>query len=314
MINLIKKIKFLIPDFIWEYFRLRAILKSHAVVASYWDRVLDKYDNGEIERVVIQPKKRIGYSERIIWQYWGQGFSKDDIPEVVQMCFDSVDKYKGDYTVIRLCDANLNEYIDLPQFVYEKYNNGIFGKAHFSDLVRLALLKVYGGVWLDATILLTAPLKDYLVNNEWFMFQRDWKQEDKKQWGRTYAYYFSWSKEFKVRLLNSVIYAKKETCVIADFFQLLLYYWKTEVEVEDYFFFQILFTQYMNRFPERNCSIVSDCLPNLLQMYITGSYCRYMVTEILDKISIHKLSYKTVTAVDLSKLTQIQCKIKRKFN
>ena len=304
MIGYIKKFKSFIPKFIWEYFRLRSILKSHAVVASYWDGVLEKYIDCDINKFQLQPKKNIKNSEKIIWQYWGQGLSRNEVPEVIQICFDSVDKYKGDYKVIRLCDDDLKEYIDLPQYVYEKYNNGTFNKAHFSDLVRLALLSTYGGVWLDATILLTAPLEDKLSSNKWFMYQRDWIQEDKKRWHRTYAYYFSWHRDFKVRLLNSVIYAREGSIVISDFFQLLLYYWKTENDVKDYFFFQILFTQYMNRFPERNCLIISDCLPNLLQMHITGSYRKYSVAEILKKVSIHKLSYKTVSVSELKNIIQ----------
>lgn len=305
IVNHIKKFKSFIPEFIWEYFRLRSILKSHAVVASYWDGVLKKYANGDFDKYSMQPKKNIENSEKIIWQYWGQGFSKKDVPEVVQMCFDSVDKYKGDYNIIRLCDDNLKEYIDLPQYVYEKYNNGTFGKAHFSDLVRLALLSSYGGVWLDATIFLTDSLENLWAGNEWFMYQRDWKQEDKKLWRRTYAYYFSWHREFKVRLLNSVIYSKKDARVIIDFFQLLLYYWKTENNAKDYFFFQILFTQYMDKYSDRNCPIVSDCLPNLLQMYITGSYRKYSITEILKMISIHKLSYKTISVDKIKEIYKI---------
>lgn len=281
---------------------MRSILKSHAIVALYWDCVLKKYTDNDINKYQLQPKKNIKNSEKIIWQYWGQGFSKKDVPEVIQICFDSVDKYKGDYKVIRLCDDDLKEYIDLPLYVYEKYNNGIFGKAHFSDLVRLALLSTYGGVWLDATILLTAPLEDKLTDKDWFMYQRDEEQEDKKTWSRTYAYYFSWHKDYKVRLLNSVIYAKKKTPVIFDLFQLLLYYWKTENDVKDYFFFQILFTQYMQKYPDRNCPIVSDCLPNMLQMYITGSYRKYSIPVILKMVPIHKLLYKTVSVDNIKEI------------
>lgn len=308
MIGYIKKFKSFIPEFIWEYFRLRAILKSHAKVAAYWDAVLDLYATGGIEKYNLLPKKELANSEKIIWQYWGQGYSKEDVPEVVQRCFDSVDKFSNGYTVIRLCDETLCEYIDLPSFVWDKYNNGALGKAHFSDLVRLALLQTYGGIWLDATILLTAPLENKLICGDYFMYQRDWAQEDKKQWRRTYAYYFSWHKGFKVRLLNSVIYSKRESKVIGDLFQLLLYFWKTENVVLDYFFFQILFTQYIEKFPDRNCYIVSDCLPNMLQMYITGSYRRYSIPEIFKKISIHKLSYKTVSVEDLKEIDDMSIK------
>ena len=305
MIAFIKKIKSFIPYSVWEYFRLRSILKSHKAVAQYWDNVLEKYSNGEIEKFSLKPKKNIDNSEKIIWQYWGQGFSSDVVPDVVQMCFDSVDTYKGDYTVIRLCDDDLNEYIELPDYVMNKYKNGIMGATHFSDILRLALIATYGGVWLDATVLLTGTLDNMLAHNDWFMYQRDPKQEDKKQWRRTYAYYFGWHKDFKVRLLNSFMCSMKKSIVISDFYNLLVHYWKTHNEIIDYFFFQILFTQYMEKYPERNCPIVSDCLPNLLQMYITGSYRKYSVSEIFDKVSIHKLSYKTMTVDELKNITGI---------
>ena len=302
MIENIKKFKSYIPAFIWEYFRLRSIIKSHAIVAAFWDRVLDKYINGEIETYTLQPKKKSLNSEKIIWQYWGQGYYKNDVPEVVQMCFESIDRYKGDYTVIRLCDNDLFEYIELPKDVWEKYHTGVVGATHFTDLIRIALLTAYGGVWLDATILLTGPLEDKLVGNDWFLYQRDSNQEDKKLWSRSYAYYFGWHKDFKVRMLSSIIYSKPGTIVLSDLFQLMLYYWKTENGIKDYFFFQILFTQYMEKYPERNCPIVSDCLPNMLQNYITGSYRKYSITEILKMVPIHKLSYKTVSVDNIKEI------------
>lgn len=308
MIGYIKRFKSFIPEFVWEYFRLRAILKSHAKVAAYWDAVLDLYATGGIEKYNLLPKKELANSEKIIWQYWGQGYSKEDVPEVVQRCFDSVDKFSNGYTVIRLCDETLSDYIDLPEDVFNKYRTGVVGATHFTDLIRIALLTAYGGVWLDATILLTAPLEDKLTNDDYFLYQRDWAQEDKKQWRRTYAYYFSWHKDFKVRMLSSVIYSKRGALVISDLFQLMLHYWRTQNGIIDYFFFQILFTQYIQRFPQHNCMVVSDCLPNMLQMHITGSYRRYNIPEILQKISVHKLSYKTVSVEDMKEIDEMSIK------
>ena len=131
------------------------------------------------------------------------------VPDVVQICFEYVDKYKGDYTIIRLCDDDLNEYIELPDDVMNKSRTGVMGAAHFSDILRLALIATYGGVWLDATVLLTGALDNMLAHDDWFMYQRDPNQEDKKQWRRTYAYYFGWHKDYKVRLLNSIICSTK---------------------------------------------------------------------------------------------------------
>lgn len=299
MLGVIKRFKSIIPEFIWEYFRLRSILKSHAAVASYWDEVLDDYAENKISKFELKSKKVLEDSERIIWQYWGQGVEDDKLPELVKKCFESVDKYKGEYRIIRLSDATLGEYLDLPDHIVEKYRTGVMGATHFSDVVRVALLSVYGGVWLDATILLTAPLTDHLCGHDWFMYQRDENQEDKKKWRRTYAYYFGWHKDFKVRVLNSVIFAKRDSTVIDDWFQLLSFYWSTKNFIIDYFFFQILACQYLQRFPQCNCHVVSDCLPNMLQCYFTGSYTKYSIPEILSKENIHKLSYKTVSVEQL---------------
>lgn len=97
-------------------------------------------------------------TQKVIWQYWGQGIDKDELPEIIQICFDSVDRNKNDYQVIRLTDITISEYIDLPDFVWRKREYVQFTRTFFSDLLRVALLSTYGGVWLDATILLTGSI------------------------------------------------------------------------------------------------------------------------------------------------------------
>ena len=58
----------------------------------------------------------------------------------------------------------------------------------------------------------------------------------------------------------------------------------------------------MEKHPERNCPIVSDCLPNMLQNYLTGSYRKYSIPEILKMVPIHKLSYKTVSVDNIKEI------------
>ena len=298
----IKSIKKYIPEGIWEFLRLQSILRSHRKTATVWGRSLKAYENGTIDRFLIKAKLENVPINKVIWQYWGQGFADDALPERVKLCFDSVDKYCGDFKVIRLSDSNLCDYIDLPAYIVEKYNKGIIGRAHFSDIVRLAILSAYGGLWLDATIFITGPIPEYCCNGKWFMYQRDDAQKDKKLWRRTYAYYFGWHKHFKVRVLNSIIWAKKNDKVITDLFQLLQMFWREEESAPDYFFFQILFTEYMRVNAESNCEIISDCIPNLLQMHMTGSYQRHTIKRILDMTSLHKLSYKTITSEQIRSL------------
>lgn len=44
--------------------------------------------------------------------------------------------------------TNYYNWVQLPQYVEEKFRKGLIPPALFSDLLRLALLKQYGGVWM----------------------------------------------------------------------------------------------------------------------------------------------------------------------
>lgn len=41
-------------------------------------------------------------------------------PDTVKLYFKSVNKHCTDYKIIRLDDSNIYEYLDLPNFVWEK--------------------------------------------------------------------------------------------------------------------------------------------------------------------------------------------------
>lgn len=73
------------------------------------------------------------------------------------------------------------------------------------------------------------------------MFQRSDDEKDKDYWENAFAYYFGWESDFKVRVLNSIIFAQKENKVISILSDLLLYFWETQDSVPDYFFFRFFF-------------------------------------------------------------------------
>ncbi len=83
-----------------------------------------------------------------IWVFWGQG--ENAMPPLVLACYRQLVKFNGNVTLVTC--QNIGDYIKLPSVVFEKVNNGIITWAHFSDIVRNALLAEYGGLWLDATV------------------------------------------------------------------------------------------------------------------------------------------------------------------
>ena len=290
-IELKKAVKGLIPMKLWNARRTASIIKQHKNVAAFWTPVIEAYYNGEIESYSLKPKKELD-TQKVIWQYWGQGMDNVSLPGIVQICFDSVDRNKGAYRVIRLTDKTVSEYIDLPDFVWRKRENAQFTRTLFSDLLRIALLSVYGGVWLDATILLTGPLPDTYGKYDFFMFQRSDEEKNKRYWKGVYAYYFGWRTDFKVKVLNSIIFARKDSVVISSLKDLLLYFWETQDSVPDYFFFQILFNELVTkRLSDRNCPGINDCIPHIIQTKINGKYDDISFDEALKLTNIHKMAY-----------------------
>lgn len=105
-----------------------------------------------------------------IWQCWLQG--EDSMPQIVRNCVDSVRRHtrEGQQVVI-ITEDNYADYISLPDFIISKRRRGLIPDAQFSDLLRVWLLADYGGFWIDATCLLTAPIPENIVRSDFFMFR-----------------------------------------------------------------------------------------------------------------------------------------------
>lgn len=270
--------------YIWRKLRERRIIKAHRRTASICESLIADYDANP-EHFDLVPKKQFD-SDRIIWQYWAQGY--DSVPDVVRRCLDSVEKYADGYTLVRLSDENLSNYLDLPQFVQEK--RSVYSRAFFSDLLRLMLLKTYGGVWLDATVFLSAPLPEKYMAHPFFIYHRDPAEPNRNYWENTYAYYFGWAKGFRVNMLSSIMFAKKGSITVYDLCNYMLKWWKEHSDLPDYFFLQILFDVYQGK---ESYPLVSDTLPHYLQQSINDPKFNLMSKEdILKNIPIHKLTYK----------------------
>ncbi|MGX3020199.1 capsular polysaccharide synthesis protein [Ursidibacter sp. B-7004-1] len=281
----------LFPRFIRKSIENNLDYNKQELIYNSWGKLYNLYHSNNLEKFEVIPQKKELIGKKIIWQYWGQTTEFKDLPEVVKMSFNSVDKYKGDYTVIRLNDQNIKEYIKFPDFIYEKRKNNNFKYAFFSDLLRLALLKNYGGIWADATIITTSPIPDKLKEQDFFMFYRDKNSPYKNKW-KKYDSYFSYSSKHKVRCLNSFIISKPETETIKILLDLLLYFWKTQEKIPHYFFFQTLFEYIISHHkPTRDMLRIDDALPHLLQNKIYDEFNKDDFLNITKLSSIHKLTY-----------------------
>lgn len=260
-------------------------------VANHWDTFLDQYFQGNLTHFDLNPKKQFA-DQKIIWQYWGQGLAAAEQNETVKLCFASVDRFKNDYQVIRLDEESVKEYLDLPEFVWEKKKNAQFKPAFFADLIRLALLDVYGGVWIDATILLTAPMDENILNQDFFMFHRDQNTQNKLVWEQFNGDYFGWHDRHYVNVLNSFIVAKKNNKMVHICFEIMMNYWKTQNAIPHYFIFQIMFNELTKRDVwDEPMFILDDTLPHLLQIRLKEKFDQHEFINIVNQTSIHKINY-----------------------
>ena len=297
--------KELMPKKLFNKIQKKIYLLTQKMVAKDWDKVLEDYFANKIKIDEIKAKKTID-DEKIIWQFWGQGWDFEKLPEVVKISYKAMEKYKKDYTVIRLDINSVNEYLEIPEYILEKLENKKMSFAHFSDIIRLALLNNYGGVWIDATILLTDYLPEKYFEMNYFMFQRDdnLESKDKKEWEEYDDFYFSWDKNMKVRVLNSIIFSKKNNKVIRASLDLLLIFWKDNEIVPNYFFYQVLYNELIeNYYKEYQCQIVSDTLTHELIKVWFEKYSEEELKKIEKRNSIHKLTYKVERKAEETKGT-----------
>lgn len=105
-------------------------------------------------------------ASQIIWFFWWQG--KQNMPLLVQKCYDSVCRQSGKYRVILVTKFNIHKYVTLPEYIYSKLAKGSITYTHFSDIVRFNLLHNYGGLWLDSTCFATNRLDQLDISKSIF--------------------------------------------------------------------------------------------------------------------------------------------------
>jgi hypothetical protein len=267
-------------------------LPVQAAVAKNLDNYIADFLDGKIEKYVSVAKKPELVGRKIIWQFWQQGLD-ENTPELVKTCFDSVKKYRGEYEVIILSKETLGDYLEeLPGFVWEKFGRGGFVFPKIANLVRLQLLSAYGGVWLDATIYLTAPIDEKIVSADFFALQRGEAPADLKTFTKFDPVGLSWLPESYVRMQNSFMVAKPHNKIIDDLLSIHLEYWKKEPEIGHYFFFQMMFSRMMQHEEWQKLNGETICYADFHRFLIAGfdRFNQAYYDEVTARWSVHKLS------------------------
>lgn len=148
---------------------------------------------------------------------WFQGFDK--APDIVKWCVHSWKHYNPKWNIVLLDSNNLQEYVDLSKLSYDKD----IQLCHLADIVRMVLLRDYGGLWVDATVFCHKPLDDWLpayISSGFFAFDR----------------YRS-----DLMIANWFLYAEKNHPLVTQWCQETLYYYEVNGKAHTYFAHHQLF-------------------------------------------------------------------------
>jgi hypothetical protein len=105
------------------------------------------------EPVVIERKPIVGP----IWTMWWQGEAQ--MPPVIRECYDSILRNANGREVILLTKDNFADYIQLPDYVLRKVEEGKITLTHLSDHIRATVLAEKGGLYMDCALFVTKPIE-----------------------------------------------------------------------------------------------------------------------------------------------------------
>ena len=88
-----------------------------------------------------------------VYTFWEP---QESMPLYLQLCMETWKKFLPNATIVVLNYKNLGEFLDVRELGLNLFSDRRFSFMHVSDVLRVALLAKYGGVWLDAdTIILS---------------------------------------------------------------------------------------------------------------------------------------------------------------
>ena len=233
------------------------------------------------ERVSFYSKRSFGHEKtHIIWFCWLQGLSV--APEMVKRCHESLLKYLPDREVKVIDGENWKTYVELPEYIIEKWEKRQIPPAHFADLLRVELLIRYGGTWIDSTVLCTGlkPQNEKetlsFLDANLFMFQ--YSQPGSSQWRG---------------ISNWFISACSNNDVLMVLRDMLFAYWKDYDCMVDYYIFHLFFSMLREVYPHEIAAMpYGYSMWSLTLGYHWGEkFDPKKWKTLTSKVCFHKLSY-----------------------
>ena len=186
-----------------------------------------EYLKKNYSEVIVQYKEKDFYlktnetqkENSAIWTLWWQG--EENLPDIVKICHASVREHCGSHPFKVLTQKNLFKYVNLPEYIWEKFHAGAITITHLSDIIRLYLIFNYGGMWLDSTIFVNKDIPEKIFESGYYTIKRSPTPKN-----RNVA---------KDRWTNFLFAAQKENILCGFVLKFFTEYWKNQKILIDYF-------------------------------------------------------------------------------
>lgn len=239
-----------------------------------YSEIINKYQQSRLPSEVIRQNCPV-------WVLWFQG--EENMPETIRFCFESIKKYSGKRKVQLLTFENYTQFISLPPYIIEKVSKGIISLTHFSDIIRCNLLAEYGGIYIDAGLLLTADLQ--IPNLPFFSIKMRKPENDD-----SYVSDYRWVVGFMGGVKGNVLHS-----FIQDFYN---EYWMKHNMVIDYFLLDYMISVAYNNIPSVKKMIDNVPYNNeecfYIQSHLFEPLNKEELEQALSRTSIFRIGYKGI--------------------
>lgn len=245
------------PDYVQERVAVRRFVSAHL------DQIRKMAKASRADKAGDMP---------YVFVYWAQGM--EAAPPIVRACYERLKRVPG-IELRLITEATVPYWVDVPEHVEQRVPAT---KAAFADWLRIALLKEYGGIWVDATCYVTGDLAvvDELVGDR-----------------RFFAYRYN-----SARISSWFLAARNNSYIVHMMHAALEVYFRSHDRVTHYFFFHDLFealAQLDSRFGEiweTKGQHGDTRVPHRLQGLLRGPSGTGEDIAAIHGSFVHKLTYK----------------------
>ena len=269
--------------------------------AAHYISAVEEYVDREMAGLVEEYNQPAKQNEKVearvlnkfpIWVCWWQG--EEQMPEIVRMCHarlkQVIPQDKAELHLLTL--ENYQEYVDIPDLIREKFEQGIVTMATMSDVLRFQLLARYGGYWLDATVFFTGKIPEEYFTKD-FYCQRMHSNPEKVRREACKGNWCGFSMEGRA---GNIIFR-----YMNDAFDL---WWQKHNDIVDYVLIDYLLWTGYRKIPAIKAIIdtVPDNNEDIFELYqvLDQPYSEELYQRTIKRNVMHKLTYK----IDLVKETE----------